>query len=81
MKIDTTEDGTITMSQPLLTDAIIQELGLEDTLTQHQTHVVSPPLYTHEDKDKFNEAWNCRSLICFAYLARNTRPDIEYSVH
>ena len=56
VKIDTVEDGTITISQPALTDAILQVLGLENTSTQHQNPAVSPPLHKYEDNDKFDEA-------------------------
>ena len=39
-------------------------------------------LNKHEDFESFNEKWSYRSLIdMLTYLARNTRPDIEYDVH
>ena len=70
------------MTQTGLIDTIIETLGLDKNSTQHQTPAVSPPLHKHEDKEKFNEKWNYRSLIgMLTYLARNTRPDIEYTVH
>ena len=82
VQIDTTKDGVVKMTQTGLIDTIIETLGLDENSTQHQTPAVSPPLHKHEDKEKFNEKWNYRSLIgMLTYLARNTRPDIEYAVH
>ena len=51
------------MSQPALIDTIIQDLGLEETSTQHQTPALSPSLYKYGDKETFNEAWSYRSII------------------
>ena len=82
IKIDTKEDGTIAMSQPALTDTIIETLGLENDSKQHLTPAVSPPLQKYEESEPFDEKWSYRSLIgMLTYLARNTRPDIEYAVH
>ena len=44
IKIDTEDDGTITMSQPALIETIIKSLGLENDSKQHKTPAVSPPL-------------------------------------
>ena len=82
VQIDTTPDGAIKMTQTGLIDTIIETLGLDEKSTKHDTPAVSPPLHKHEDKEKFNEDWHYRSLIgMLTYLARNTRPDIEYAVH
>ena len=70
------------MSQPALTDTIIETLGLENDSKQHLTPAVSPPLQKYEESEPFDEKWSYRSLIgMLTYLARNTRPDIEYAVH
>ena len=82
IKIDTADDKTITMSQPALTDTIIKTLGLNHDSKSHKTPAVSPPLQKYADSAPFNEKWIYRSLIgMLTYLARNTRPDIEYAVH
>ena len=82
VQIETGKDGKIKMSQTGLIDVIIESLGLDENSTQHQTPATSPPLHKHEDKEKFKDTWNYRSLIgMLTYLARNTRPDIEYTVH
>ena len=61
IKIDTAEDGTINMSQPTLTDTIIETLGLENDSKQHLTPAVSPPLQKYEESDPFDEKWSYRS--------------------
>ena len=67
------------MSQLALTETIIKTLGLENDSKQHKTPAVSPPLNKYEDSEPFNEKWSYISLISMlTYLARNTRPDIEY---
>ena len=82
IKIDTAEDETITMSQPILIETIIRSLSLEDDSKQYQTPTLSPPLQKYEDSAPFKEKLCYRSLICMlTYLARNTRPDLEYVVH
>jgi hypothetical protein len=82
IKIDTAEDGTIAMTQLALTQIIIDTLDLEKDSKQHQNPVGSPPLQNYGDFEAFNENWSYRSLIgMLTYLARNTRPDIEYVVH
>ena len=82
IKIDTADDGTITMSQPALIETIIKSLGLEDDSKQHKTPAVSPPLQKYKESAPFIEKWSYRSLIgMLTYLARNTRPDLEYAVH
>ena len=75
-------DSGFTMSQPGLIDTIIETLGLENDSKQHKTPAVNPPLQKHTQSEPFTENWNYRSLIgMLTYLARNTRPDIEYAVH
>ena len=82
IKIDKDKEGNITMTQSGLTDTIIKAVGLENDSKQHQTPATNPPLQKHEGASDFDETWSYRSLIgMLTYLARNTRPDIEYAVH
>ena len=82
IKIDKDAKGNITMTQRGLIDTIIKSVGLENDSKQHQTPATTPPLQKHKESSKFDETWSYRSLIgMLTYLARNTRPDIEYAVH
>ena len=70
------------MTQTGLIYTIIETLGLDETIHNIKHKLFLPPLHKHEDKEKFNEKWNYRSLIgMLMYQARNTRPDIEHTVH
>ena len=73
----------IKMSQPGLTQTICETLGLKPKESQgKETPASSPPLHAHENGAERIEKWNYRSVIgMLIYLARNTRPDIEYAVH
>ena len=82
IKIDHNPDGSFHMSQPDLTNRIIETLGLNNTSKQHKTPAVSPPLHEHTNGAPREEKWSYRSVIgMLTYLARNTRPDLEYAVH
>ena len=76
------DDKSIKMSQPALTQTILDTLGLQDDSKCHDTPAVSPPLHAHKNGAERKEKWSYRSVIgMLTYLARNTRPDIEYAVH
>lgn len=82
VKVEQNEDNSIKMSQPDLISRVIETLGLESSSKQHKTPAVSPPLHAYENGAEREEKWNYRSVIgMLTYLARNTRPDIEYAVH
>ena len=83
VKIDQLEDGQgFVMTQPSLIQTIIETIGLENDSKQHKTPAVNPPLQKHTQSEPFNKKWSYRSIIgMLTYLARNTRPDIEYAVH
>jgi hypothetical protein len=75
-------NGVITMTQKGLIDNILTLLQLKDDSKQHKTPAISPPLHSDEDGPEREMTWNYRSAIgMLIYLARNTRPDIEYAVH
>lgn len=82
VEISKDENGVITMTQTGLIDNIINLLGLKNESKQHKTPAVSPPLHTDTGGTQRENTWSYRSAIgMLIYLARNTRPDIEYAVH
>ena len=54
IKIDGVEYGTINISQHVLTQTIIDTLGLENDYKQHQTPAISLHLQKYEDSDGFD---------------------------
>ncbi|GFH58525.1 hypothetical protein CTEN210_15001 [Chaetoceros tenuissimus] len=82
VEISKDENGVITMTQTGLIDNILALLGLKDESKQHKTPATSPPLHTDTGGNQREYTWSYRSAIgMLIYLARNTRPDIEYAVH
>ena len=76
------QNGHITMTQTGLIDNVIELLGLTGDSKQHKTPAVSPPIHPDEQGAQREMNWSYRSAIgMLMYLARNTRPDIEYAVH
>ena len=82
IQVDHHKDGSLTMSQPHLTERFLELVGLNKDSKQHKTPAVSPPLHAHENGAPRDEKWSYRSAIgMLSYISRNTRPDIEYAVH
>ena len=82
VKITNNADGSITMTQPSMIEQVLSVLGLSNDSKCHKTPATSPPLHAHSDGAERTEKWNYRSVIgMLIYLAKNTRPDIEYAVH
>lgn len=84
VKIDRDADsGTVNFTQPHLIDSIISDLGLSENSTHRQIPaLVSQVLHSHPDSEPHSAEWKYCSVIGkLNYLAKSTRPDIEYAVH
>jgi Reverse transcriptase (RNA-dependent DNA polymerase)/GAG-pre-integrase domain len=75
--------GTITMTQPLLIQSIIRDLGLNTKSNGRSFPTYSTTILgKHENSPPHNEKWNYRAIIGkLNYLEKSTRPDISYAVH
>lgn len=81
-------DGSIKMTQPHLISTILALVGIEQDTKESKGSkplslpAVNPPLHKHANGPERERKWSYRSAIgLLTYLARNTRPDIEYAVH
>ena len=82
VKVEKFPNNQIKMSQPSLIDTAIKMVLLENKSKCHNTPAVNPPLHEHKDGAERTSTWSYRSVIgILTYIARNTRPDIEYAVH
>ena len=82
VKVEKFPNNQIKMSQPSLIDTAIKMVLLENKSKCHDTPAVNPPLHEHKDGAERTSTWSYRSVIgILTYIARNTRPDIEYAVH
>jgi Reverse transcriptase (RNA-dependent DNA polymerase) len=79
---DTTA-GTITLTQPQLLQAIINDLGLQVNSDERRTHALSTKiLHAYEKSEPHVAAWHYRLVIGkLNYLEKSTRPDLAYAVH
>ena len=76
-------DGSIKLTQPHLTQQIIDEIKLSDRLVNKETPAApSKIMRRSENEPKFNNRFHCRRIIGkLNFLERGTRPDIAYAVH
>lgn len=85
VKMDINEEsGKVTMSQPFLTDRIIELLGdsVKDANVKDTPAVYKEILHKDELGPERKQSWKYRSAIgMLNYLAATTRPDILYAVH
>jgi hypothetical protein len=84
VKIERDEDsGIVKMTQPLLIQSIINNMGFQDNSNGRNFPTLSSKiLLRHKDSDDHNEKWHYRGVIGkLNYLEKSTRPDISYAVH
>lgn len=84
VKIDRDEQGrNVSMTQPQLIASILKDLKLTETSNTRAIPALSTLiLHAYEGSENHDDTWSFRSVIGkLNYLAKCTRPDIEYAVH
>ena len=85
VKMELNEDnGKVSMSQPFLTDRIIDLLGdaVKEANVKDTPAVYKEILHKDELGPERKQSWKYRSAIgMLNYLASTTRPDVLYAVH
>ena len=75
------DNNEIKLLQKGLINKVIKASGLEYS-NGRKTPATTSPLGTDGNGAKISESWNYSSLIgMLMYLASNSRPDIQFSVH
>jgi hypothetical protein len=74
--------GGIEFTQRALIDSIIEDVGLNDTITKPVPAKANIILLTHKDQPRFELDFDYRSVTGkLNYLAQTSRPDIMYATH
>jgi histone deacetylase 1/2 len=80
VQIDDLPNGTKKLSQPGLTNQLLDVMGLTDANACRTP--VSGPLFQCKDSEPFDASFNYRSALgMLMYLANNTRPEISFAVN
>jgi Reverse transcriptase (RNA-dependent DNA polymerase) len=77
------KNKTISMTQTVLIQSIIRDVGLNDNSNGRETPAYTNKTMTNGSNTKpHHEKWNYRGVIGkLNYLEKHTRPDISYAVH
>jgi len=76
------KDGSYEFTQRALIDAIIADVGLDNSTTKPVPAKVAILLHAFKDAPAFDLNFNYRSVVGkLNYLAQTSRPDIMYAVH
>ena len=77
------QDGSIKLTQPHLTQQIIDEVQLPPRLVNEEAPAApSKILRRYQQEPKFDDRFHCRRIIGkLNFLEKGTRPDIAYAVH
>ena len=82
MHIKKLKDGSYEFTQRALIDAIIADVGLDNSTTKPVPAKVAILLHAFKDAPAFDLNFNYPSVIGkLNYLAQTSRPDIMYAVH
>ena len=74
-------DGTKKLSQPGLTNQLLQMMGLADS-NPNKTPISSPLFSHHDSQDHDQNSFSYRSALgMLMYLVNNTRPECSYAVN
>ncbi len=75
-------NGSYKFTQRALIDAIIKDVGINDSRTKPVPAKVSLRLHAFKDEPTFDLNFNYRSVVgTLNYLAQTTHPDIMYAAH
>jgi hypothetical protein len=84
IKVTKLPDGTITLSQPHLIDAILTDLYLQSARTTERSTPALSSILLHRDSKgvPFDKSFHYRSVIGkLNFLEKSTRPELAYAVH
>jgi len=83
VKVERRQDRTMKLSQPLLTQQILDEMGFNHRTKGRTTPALSSQILERDSNGKQKlTTWNYHSILGkLNYLKKSTRPDLAYAVH